>query len=151
MLHLPDPLRRQLAAHAASTYPHECCGLLLGTRLPGGQVSACDIFPAANTAEPAHHADRYELDPQAFLRADRRAREVGAEIIGFYHSHPDHPARPSATDLSLGWPGYLYLIAATTAAGVTDLRAWLFDGGVATEVEVSAGPAIPTAAPGRPA
>ena len=145
---LTKALKSAIEQEGVKAYPNECCGIMIGTE-QGGQRIVERLIPVANEFEEGEQYHRFLITPAALMKAEKEA--AGKLVLGFYHSHPDHPARPSATDLSLGWPGYLYLIAATTAAGVTDLRAWLFDGGVATAVEVSAGPAIPTAAPGRPA
>jgi proteasome lid subunit RPN8/RPN11 len=119
MLQIPGHVRQQIAEHASAQYPEECCGILLGD--PAQQHIALAI-PAKNTAEERHH--RYLIDPLDILRADKTARARRLDIIGFYHSHPDHPAIPSGTDLSLAWPDYIYVIQAVTASGAGDLRAW---------------------------
>lgn len=108
--------RQQLDAvlrHGESTYPHECCGLLLGRAAApeGDDVRVvAEAYPMRN-ANQASPQNRFDFDPQEHLAAQRAARERGLEIIGFYHSHPDHPARPSQYDLDhAAWPGYSYLI-----------------------------------------
>lgn len=73
--------------------------------------------------------DRYDLDPAGFLAADREARSAGLEIVGIWHSHPDHPARPSATDLAGAWEGWSYVIVAVTADGAGELRSWRLEDG----------------------
>jgi proteasome lid subunit RPN8/RPN11 len=80
--------------------------------------------------------DRYELDPADILRAERMARARGGDVVGFWHSHPDHPARPSAFDTERAWTDYLYLITSTTARGTKDIRAWQLpaEGGQFAEV-----------------
>lgn len=100
--------------HGERTYPHECCGLLLGPSPASGERPGercvTEAFPMrnANTATPHN---RFDFDPQEHLAAQRAARERGLDILGFYHSHPDHPARPSQFDLDhAAWPGYSYLI-----------------------------------------
>ena len=118
MLRLAAPARQALEAHAAKGYPSEVCGILLGR---GEQIS--EAQPAANlNTERAH--DRYQLDPQDQLRIEKDARARGLEVLGYYHSHPDHPAQPSATDLELSWEGVHYLIIAVAGAQVQALRAW---------------------------
>ncbi|MGH9468493.1 MAG: Mov34/MPN/PAD-1 family protein [Terriglobales bacterium] len=105
--------REQLDAvlrHGEQTYPHECCGLLLGSLEDGGRRRIQAIHPMrnANTASPRN---RFDFDPHEHLEAQRAARARGLDIVGFYHSHPDHPARPSQYDLDhAAWPGYSYLI-----------------------------------------
>lgn len=96
--------------HGERTYPHECCGLLLGKPATDGERLVTEAHPMrnANTATPHN---RFDFDPQEHLAAQRAARERGLDIVGFYHSHPDHPARPSQYDLDhAAWPGYSYLI-----------------------------------------
>lgn len=98
--------------HGERTYPHECCGLLLGPAPGAGERLVTEAYPMrnANTATPHN---RFDFDPQEHLAAQRAARERGLEIVGFYHSHPDHPARPSQIDLDhAAWPGYSYVIVA---------------------------------------
>jgi proteasome lid subunit RPN8/RPN11 len=92
--------------HGRETYPHECCGFLLGAA-GGGAVA--EIARATN-ARVDSPANRYLIPPAEFVRVQRDADRRGLEIVGFYHSHPDHPARPSAFDKEHAWPGYAYLI-----------------------------------------
>lgn len=85
----------QIEAHAAESYPEECCGLLVGARRAGIEVHG--VQAAANLNQERAR-DRYQLDPREIHRADVASERDGFEVIGFYHSHPDHPAAPSATD-----------------------------------------------------
>ncbi len=107
--------------------PHEVCGLLVG-RLVDETVVVERVTQARNlNVERAR--DRFVLDPADFLAADRAARADRFEIVGIWHSHPDHPARPSMTDLEAAWEGYSYLIIPVTRGGVGDFRSWrLVDG-----------------------
>jgi len=82
--------------------------------------------------------DRYELDPQDFMRADQEAREAGLEIVGIWHSHPDHPAEPSETDRVTAWEGWSYLIATVTADGVPAVRSWRLAGELFAEETLTA-------------
>lgn len=96
--------------HGEETYPLECCGLLLGHMDGGGRrvVVEAARMRNANTESPQN---RFVFDPHEHLEKQKSARARGLEIIGFYHSHPDHPARPSQFDLEhAAWPGYSYLI-----------------------------------------
>ncbi|HWG37854.1 MAG TPA: M67 family metallopeptidase [Terriglobales bacterium] len=114
-LEMDARLLREVLQHGEQTYPHECCGLLLGSMLAEGgrRVAAVRRMRNANTASPRN---RFDFDPREHLAAQREAREQGLEIVGFYHSHPDHPARPSQTDLEhAAWPGYSYLIVSIVA------------------------------------
>jgi len=96
--------------HGEETYPHECCGLLLGRAAEDGGRVVAEAYRMrnANTESPQN---RFVFDPQEHFQAQRAARARGLEIVGFYHSHPDHPAWPSQFDLDhAAWPGYSYLI-----------------------------------------
>jgi proteasome lid subunit RPN8/RPN11 len=98
-----------LRQHSEETYPHECCGLLLG-RTNGDERVVASIARAGNTRTDSPH-NRYNIDPRELVRVQRQGRERGEDIIGFYHSHPDHPARWSPTDLAEAhWFGCSYVI-----------------------------------------
>ncbi len=85
------------------------------------------ITQAGNLATE-RRADRYRLDPDDFLEADIAARRDGLEIVGIWHTHPDHPSRPSLTDLEAAWEGYSYVIVSVGAGGVHDTRSWRLAG-----------------------
>jgi proteasome lid subunit RPN8/RPN11 len=126
-LRLTPEQRRQLEMVVDASYPFEACGVMIG-RTGRRTVSVEDVFHARNlNVERAR--DRFLLDPEDHLAADRVARRRGLEIVGFWHSHPDHPARPSVTDLEAAWEGYSYLIVSTPAFGANGFRSWrLHDG-----------------------
>ncbi len=121
MLEISGALMRKLEAHALEGYPSEVCGFLLGT--DGDVRRVQGVRPGANLLAESTY-DRYLIDPKDTLRADGDARERGLEILGFYHSHPDHPAAPSVYDVERAWPWYSYLILATSSGGVHAVRAW---------------------------
>lgn len=120
-------LRARLQALARAGYPEETCGLLLG-RCTENQVEVLELVPARNLNRERAR-DRYELDPTAFLAADTQAREHGWEVVGIWHTHPDHPAKPSATDRAKAWEGWSYLILSVSQGGVNDLRSWRMHAG----------------------
>lgn len=99
--------------HGEETYPEECCGVLLGRSLEG--VNKVDeVVRAGNTRTDSAH-NRYHIAPQELVKIQRQGRERGLDIVGFYHSHPDHPARWSETDLSEAhWMGCSYVITSVT-------------------------------------
>jgi proteasome lid subunit RPN8/RPN11 len=102
---------RALRHHGEETYPNECCGVLLGT-FDGDIRSVRRIVPCQNASLDSPRS-RYRIDPIELVRAQRGAREQGLEIVGFYHSHPDHPAQWSTTDLEEAhWISCSYLITA---------------------------------------
>jgi proteasome lid subunit RPN8/RPN11 len=109
MLRISRPHYDALRHHGEETYPHECCGVLLG-RFDGDQRVVTSIARCGNTRDDSPH-NRYNIDPRELIRIQREGRELGADIIGFYHSHPDHPAMWSATDLAEAhWLGCSYVI-----------------------------------------
>jgi proteasome lid subunit RPN8/RPN11 len=107
-------IRRQeyeaLRRHGEETYPHECCGILLGQMSEDGVRVVTSVARAGNTRTDSAH-NRYNIDPKQLVRIQREGRERGEEIIGFYHSHPDHPPQWSPTDLrEAHWFGCSYVI-----------------------------------------
>lgn len=108
-LHIPQPVFDLIQSHGEETYPHECCGALLGRSRSDGWVVVTAVR-AANTSTNSVH-NRYSIAPAELVRIERDARRQGLEIAGFYHSHPDHPAHWSSTDLAEAhWIGCCYLI-----------------------------------------
>ena len=101
----------QIRRHGEQTYPYECCGFLLGTR-EGETNVVMEAYPAENERKESRET-RYLITPDQSKRADAYARERGIGVIGYYHSHPDHPAAPSGYDLDHScWPGESYIIVA---------------------------------------
>ena len=109
-------------AHAAKDYPHECCGFLVG-RAEGENVIVTRTVPAANTREDSPR-NRFEIDPGDLVKTDRAARAEGLGVVGFYHSHPDAPARPSEFDREHAWPGYCYVIVSVRQGQPAEMRNW---------------------------
>ena len=112
----------ELRRLAASAYPSEGCGVLVGAVWPDGVLAVRSVTSGANLSARGH--DRFELDPLAILRAERGARGAGLEVLGFWHSHPDHPAVPSRLDTERAWAEYLCVIVSSSADGTGDLRGW---------------------------
>ncbi len=110
MLKIERKLYDALRQHGEETYPHECCGVLLGQLADDGTRAVASIARAGNTRTDSLH-NRYNIDPKDLIRIQREGRERGEDIIGFYHSHPDHPARWSPTDFAEAhWFGCSYVI-----------------------------------------
>jgi proteasome lid subunit RPN8/RPN11 len=134
----------ELRRLAAAAYPSEGCGVLVGVASADGGVSVRSVSAAANLSPRGR--DRYELDPLAIVRAERAAREAGLDVVGFWHSHPDHPAAPSRLDTERAWADYLYVIVSTSPAGTGDVRAWRLAGGEGdgfVELSVAVEPVAP--------
>lgn len=115
----------KIVAEARDGYPGEICGLLLGTSKDGERITKT-AFKARNTNTDRTH-DRFELHPDDYLTADKLARDQGMEIIGIYHSHPDHPAEPSAFDRELAWEGFSYLIMRVSNGTDLEARSWFLE------------------------
>ncbi|MDQ6691460.1 MAG: M67 family metallopeptidase [Candidatus Dormibacteraeota bacterium] len=113
--------------HAEEGYPHEICGFLIGAR-GSGRISRA--VRATNTVE-VRSRDRYEIDPRDIIRVQRAADDAGEDVLGYYHSHPDHPARASVFDAERSWAGPLYLIVSCVGGKVVDANAFIAreDGG----------------------
>lgn len=115
-----DTVRR----HGCDRYPEECCGFLLGRFESNGETTVVEAQPAENV-RTENRERRYTIAPEDYLLADREAQQRGLDIIGFYHSHPDHPARPSATDLAEAtFPEFVYIITSILKGEAVDLTAW---------------------------
>jgi proteasome lid subunit RPN8/RPN11 len=110
MLKIPQSAHAALRQHGEETYPHECCGVLLGQFAGDGSKAVTRTAPCGNTRTDSPQ-NRYHIDPRELIRIQREARERGEDIVGFYHSHPDHPAQWSQTDLAEAhWFGCSYVI-----------------------------------------
>jgi proteasome lid subunit RPN8/RPN11 len=104
--------------HGQETYPHECCGALVGAT---GHVRTTVALP--NTTEEGPRR-RFLVRPSDYRLAEQRATELDGELLGFYHSHPDHPARPSQYDLDHAWPTFAYVIVAVASGRAGDMTVW---------------------------
>ncbi len=123
MLQLDPKLLAQVAAHATESYPQECCGVLLGHRDPERRTVVRAVRCRNAHQDPA---TRYAIDPAELIAIQRRAREEPLAIIGFYHSHPDHPPSVSATDLAeADWTGCSYVIVSVEEKRVTAVRSFV--------------------------
>ena len=110
-LTLSQQLYDELRAHGEETYPHECCGIMLG-KTAGDEITVAALVRAGNTRTDSAH-NRYNIAPQELIKAQREGRKAGLDIVGFYHSHPDHPAQWSVTDFAEAhWFGCSYVITA---------------------------------------
>lgn len=127
MLRIRGMALQKIIAQAERDYPYETCGLLLG-KMEGDVRTVFGAFETPN-ANPDRKHDRYEIAPQDYLRAEKKAREFGLEIVGVYHSHPDHPDRPSQYDEERAFEGFSYLILSVSKGKVVSYRSWeLIDG-----------------------
>ena len=133
-------LRQAMREMGEAAYPNEGCGIFLG-RL-GDEAEVLEVRRGTNLREQGgavdlpsekdervHSArDRYILDPRDQLQAEKDARARGLEVVGFWHTHPDHPARPSQFDADHAWAEYVYVIMAIDAGSQVDVTAWVLEG-----------------------
>jgi len=151
MLRLAATAAAALREHCRAGYPLEVCGFLVGVAAPDGRECGA-AWPVANAweADPALRAEliaglasagsadadawdghgaerRFLVSPADTVAAMRRAREAGLDLIGVYHSHPNHPAVPSAFDRDAAWPEWSYVIVSVREEGVTEVRSWVVE------------------------
>ena len=117
-LHLQAGVAGAIRQHGSETYPDECCGALIGR---DGVVSG--TYPLPNTTEEGPRR-RFRVSDRDYREAERQAAAAGAELLGFYHSHPDHPARPSQYDLDHAWPFFSYVIVSIRAGAAEAMTSW---------------------------
>lgn len=117
-LALEQGVDEAIRQHGADTYPNECCGALIGR---DGRVTTTFALP--NTTEEGPRR-RFLVRPDDYREAEKQAREAGGDLLGFYHSHPDHPARPSQYDLDHAWPFFSYIIVSVRAGASEDMTSW---------------------------
>lgn len=118
MIKIKKQVFDKLTEHAEKSYPYEGCGILTG--IPGELV---EVHFVENKIMDRKR-DRYEIDPRDFLRVDNLSKDKGYEIVGFYHSHPDHPPLPSDFDIEHAWPEYIYIIISVASGTVDTIKAW---------------------------
>ena len=132
MLKLSETIYNALRTHGEETYPHECCGVLLGRSYQSadgeGVNEVEEAVRAGNTRTDSAH-NRYHIAPQELVRIQRQGRERGLDIVGFYHSHPDHPAQWSKTDFAEAhWLGCSYVITAVANGVAQQTNSFLLTG-----------------------
>ena len=122
-LTIPVHIMGEIHAHGEKLYPEEGAGLLLGS-IEGEHREARRVLPMPNHFEPNERGNRYRLDPQETLQAEELAEQLGLEVIGVFHSHPDHPPAPSQYDLEWAVPWFVYLITSVKDGNASDSRVW---------------------------
>jgi proteasome lid subunit RPN8/RPN11 len=120
---LPSHLLRAAQRHGESHYPEEGAGLILGTRSEEQRVAA-GLLPLPNEFEESARGRRYRIDPRSLLEAEDQAEAQGLEIIGVFHSHPDHPPHPSDFDRTWALPVYSYVITQVSRGKAVESRSW---------------------------
>ena len=124
MIQLSQEHSEQIRAYGEQEYPNECCGLLIGHFAENGIRTVSEVQPIANARETDAKRNRFLIRPEELVRGERHAAKKGLDVIGFYHSHPDHPAVPSQYDLEHAWHVYSYVVLAVSTGQAQDLRSW---------------------------
>ncbi len=119
---VPAGIMERIRRHGEQTYPHECCGFLLG-RVEDGAQEVAEIRSQENERTESRE-NRFLISPDQFRAAERHARQTGRQMVGIYHSHPDSPARPSAYDRDHAWPWFSYLIVSVAGGKAGEANAW---------------------------
>ena len=114
---------QEIEAHGEGSYPNEGAGFMLG-KIASGEVQITTLLTLDNQREEEAQHNRYELSPKDFMQAELQAAKQGLDLVGVFHSHPDHPAVPSEFDREYAWPHFSYIISSIEGGKATITRAW---------------------------
>jgi proteasome lid subunit RPN8/RPN11 len=120
---ISQELADRIGKHGAETYPHECCGALLGRDASDESREVRKLFPLVNRREDSPR-NRFAVTAEDVRDAEKAGRAAGLDVVGWYHSHPDHPARPSEYDREHAWPWYSYIIVSVQNGEPKDMTSW---------------------------
>ena len=123
MIILSEEHIKQIEKHGEKTYPNECGGMIIG-RFEDGKKSVVELLPMENAMAENEQHNRVLIKPKDVLKVERFAREKKLDVVGYYHSHPDHPAVPSQFDLDHALPVWTYIIVSVEKGKAVDLRSW---------------------------
>ena len=115
----------EIKSEGEKVYPNECCGVLLGTLSETGEKSITQILPISNEFSEGEQYHRFLITPENMLDAEKKARALKLDVLGFYHSHPDHPAKPSDFDREHALPFYSYIITAVEKGTANEVTSWI--------------------------
>jgi proteasome lid subunit RPN8/RPN11 len=125
---LPQPLLRQIESEGEAGYPNEICGMIFGRDVSESDQKrrqTVKLVPGKNVFEADEQYHRFSIDPLQQLKAERAAEKEGLILLGYYHSHPDAPARPSQYDLDHAWEVYSYVIVSIAKGRAVDMTSWV--------------------------
>jgi proteasome lid subunit RPN8/RPN11 len=126
VLILAENLARQIEREGAAAYPNECCGIMFG-RDEGARRIVQRLQAVSNAFDEQEQYHRFSISPRQLMEAEKSAGQTGEFVLGFYHSHPDHPARPSEYDREHAWPFYSYVIVSIAKGEPLDMTSWRLD------------------------
>jgi len=115
----------EIKIEGEKAYPNECCGVLLGVLAEDGNKSVTQILPIVNEFSQGEQYHRFLITPENMLDAEKKARSLKLDVLGFYHSHPDHPAKPSDYDRDHALPFYSYIITAVEKGKANQTTSWI--------------------------
>ncbi len=115
-----------MESHASSTYPEECCGLLLGFYEDSSRIKRVkEAKRMSNVFQKEERHHRYTIDPKEYLKAENEAESMGLEVVGIYHSHPEAPAKPSQFDMVHAWPTLSYVVISVMNEVPAEAKSWI--------------------------
>jgi proteasome lid subunit RPN8/RPN11 len=143
-LSISQDLAEKIAKRGSESYPYECCGALLGSDHDEGERRVLELLPLINRREDSPR-NRFAVTSEDVREAEKAARGKGLDVVGWYHSHPDHPARPSDFDREHAWPWYSYIIVSVRGGEPKDMTSWRLneDRAAYTEEQIAVGPGRP--------
>ena len=129
-LELSAALKSQIESEGSAAFPAECCGILIGRDIRDADKTRRVVerlMPGQNVFEPEEQYHRFSIDPRLQMQAEREAEKAGQTVLGFYHSHPNHPARPSEYDRTHAWPFYSYVIVSIMDRKPAAMTSWVLN------------------------
>jgi proteasome lid subunit RPN8/RPN11 len=140
MLKLNFDHLQTIQTHAETTYPEECCGILIG-QIQGDTKTLIEVLPTENSwgnetidnfqtierSNKTSKRNRFSIAPRVMFEVQKETRSRNLDIIGIFHSHPDNPARPSEFDRAIAWQSYSYIIVSVQNGKTSDLKSWMLD------------------------
>ena len=124
MITMTAAVTEKIRQHGENEYPNECCGILIGTLLPDKSKQVTELCSISNARAEAEKHNRFLITPDELMRGELHARKNKLDVLGFYHSHPDHPSAPSPYDLEHAWPFYSYVIVSVDTGQAAILTSW---------------------------
>ncbi|HUO57668.1 MAG TPA: M67 family metallopeptidase [bacterium] len=124
MVRFEEQAKRAMMAIGEKGYPHEICGLMLGE---SGEIrTVTEVFECGNLNKLKPET-RYDMDPKDYMKGEKLAREKGLDVVGIFHSHPDHPDKASETDRQAAWPGFSYVIMSIQKGKFASMKSWVLN------------------------
>ena len=124
MLQFSTKAKSEMIGIGERGYPHEICGLMFGKAAANREVT--DVFECGNLNKLKPET-RYDMDPKDYMKGEALARQKGLDVLGVFHSHPDHPDQASETDRQAAWPGFSYVIMSIQRGKFASMKSWVLD------------------------